>query len=114
MSTCSFIALPAILGSSLEALFTTHIGMVMVADGAPASKTSILIFAPALAGIAAPASMAKPSSAAAMLFMIVLRVTIQAMRWRYEPSPRWRMSLTEQQARPGCESGLQGLAGAGA
>src|SRR5437660_701592 len=88
--------------------------MVMVADGAPASKTSILIFAPALAGIAAPASMAKPSSAAAMLFMIVLRVTIQAMRRRYEPSLGLRMSLTEQRARPGLEPLFQGLAGVGA
>src|ERR1700674_5849657 len=101
MSTCSFIALPAILGSSLEAPFTTHIGMVMVAEGAPPSKTSILIFAPALAGIAAPASMTEPSSAAAMVLMIVLLETIQVRGCAYEPSLCLRMFLAEQRSSSG-------------
>src|ERR1700680_2033697 len=97
MSTCCFIVLSAILGSSLIA----HIGMVMVADGAPASKTSILIFAPALVGIAAPASMVKPSSAAAIVLMIVLRVIFQVRGRRYKPSPGLGMCPREQRSSRG-------------
>src|SRR5258705_6285914 len=71
--------------------------MVMVADGAPASKMSILIFVPAFAGIAAPASMVKPSSVAAIVLMIVLLI-VQVRGRRYGPSLGLRMFRGAQRA----------------
>src|SRR4029079_4950448 len=97
-STCSFMAVAATLGSSLEAPFTTHSGMVMVADGAPASNTSIRMLGLALAAIVLPTNIAEPRTAAAIAFMIMLHAFVLLVGARYGASSRLSVLRRAQQS----------------
>jgi len=57
---------------TLDLLAALACGLVAFVGPAPATSAQPYVFVPALAGIAAPVSMASPSNAAAIVFMIVL------------------------------------------